>query len=117
MPAREVASSGTISNRAESCRSPQLARATASLTSAEDKPVLFRRRRGSDPISAYLAELRDLRLSAGAENSWEATRLPPEALDAPPTIHDLLRHSAGFTYWWIGLLGKQALLYLSVGAA
>lgn len=61
----------------------------------------------ADPVSAHLPELRDLRVYAGAESAAEGAtggETPTEAPRRAPTVHDLLRHTAGFTYWWIGPL-------------
>ncbi len=58
----------------------------------------------SDPVATYLPELKDLKVASVAESST-ATEAPP--LEAPrraPTVGDLMRHTAGLTYWWIGAL-------------
>ncbi|GJE60927.1 serine hydrolase domain-containing protein [Methylobacterium trifolii] len=56
----------------------------------------------SDPVATYLPELKDLKVFAGTESSTSADVPAPEAPRRGPTVEDLMRHTAGFTYWWIG---------------
>ena len=58
----------------------------------------------TDPVAAYLPELKDLKVYSGAEAATDGAPPPPEALRRAPTIQDLMRHTAGMTYWWIGPL-------------
>ena len=57
----------------------------------------------SDPISRYLPELRAV--SVGVETSDPTTgerRLSLHQAQRPPTVQDLMRHTAGFTYGQFG---------------
>jgi CubicO group peptidase (beta-lactamase class C family) len=57
----------------------------------------------SDPLARHLPELKDLKVGieqAGPENGER--RLTLEACRRPPTVHDLMRHTAGFTYGQFG---------------
>ena len=57
----------------------------------------------SDPVSRYLPELRALRV--GVESIDPATnerRLTLQPAQRPPTVQDLMRHTAGFTYGQFG---------------
>lgn len=56
----------------------------------------------SDPVATHLPELGALKVYAGPESATEGDVPPPVAPQRAPTIHDLMRHTAGFTYWWIG---------------
>ncbi|WP_162559804.1 serine hydrolase domain-containing protein [Methylobacterium radiodurans] len=56
----------------------------------------------ADPVAAYLPELKALKVFAGSEIATEGDAPSPVAPQRAPTIHDLMRHTAGFTYWWIG---------------
>ncbi len=51
----------------------------------------------SDPIGRYLPELANLRVANLAEAS-AGQDIPTERARRPVTIHDMLRHTAGFTY-------------------
>jgi CubicO group peptidase (beta-lactamase class C family) len=64
-----------------------------------------------DPISVYLPELTHLKVGfeADAANGTRALRYQPANRD--PRVHDLLRHTSGFTYGHFGrTLIKQAYL-------
>ena len=56
----------------------------------------------SDPVATHLPELKDLKVYAGFESATSGEVPPPEAPRRPPTVQDLMRHTAGLTYWWIG---------------
>ncbi len=49
----------------------------------------------SDPLSKHIPEFSNLQVYAGED---EAGNLIVEPLEREPTIHDLLQHTAGFTY-------------------
>jgi len=51
-----------------------------------------------DPISKYIPEFKDVKVLVGDETGG-ANLVNP---DRPPTIHDLMRHTAGFTYGVFG---------------
>ena len=53
-----------------------------------------------DPISKYLPEFTDLRVLRTPDGPLDETVAPVR----PPTIHDIMRHTAGFTH---GLLGDK----------
>lgn len=53
-----------------------------------------------DPIAKYLPEFAHLRVLRSPDGPLDETT----ALDHPPTIHDILRHTAGFTH---GLTGDK----------
>ena len=53
----------------------------------------------SDPLSRHIPEFENLLLWTGDDESGNPILVEPER---PPTIHDLLRHTAGFTYGWFG---------------
>lgn len=52
-----------------------------------------------DPLSQHIPEFADLEVYAGEDEDGNPVLVAPER---PPTIHDLLRHTAGFTYGWFG---------------
>jgi CubicO group peptidase (beta-lactamase class C family) len=58
----------------------------------------------SDPVATYLPELKDLKVATIAESSTATEAPPTEAPRRAPTVGDLMRHTAGLTYWWIGAL-------------
>ena len=49
-----------------------------------------------DPLSAYIPEFADLKVAAGMSQAGVIL----ESLDSPPTVRQLLSHSAGFSYGW-----------------
>ena len=49
----------------------------------------------SDPIAKHIPEFADLKVFAGAGEDGEMILEDPKR---PPTIHDLMQHTAGFTY-------------------
>ncbi|MCS4502530.1 beta-lactamase family protein [Arhodomonas aquaeolei] len=51
-----------------------------------------------DPVARYLPEFEDMQVLVGG--SAQAPRLKPA--DGPITIHHLLTHTAGLTYWFMG---------------
>lgn len=53
-----------------------------------------------DPISKYLPEFANLRVLRNPDGPLDET----VALERPPTIHDIMRHTAGFTH---GLMGDK----------
>ncbi len=50
----------------------------------------------SDPVAVHLPELKSLQVAAGKT----LTETAPAA--RAMTVHDLMRHTAGFTYWFVG---------------
>ena len=56
----------------------------------------------TDPVAVHLPELKDLKVYAGFEAATGGDAPPPEAPRRAPTVQDLMRHTAGLTYWWIG---------------
>ncbi len=64
----------------------------------------------SDPVSAYLPELKNLRVGIERHVASAATReLVTERAHRDPIVQDLLRHTSGFTYGQFGAsLVKQA---------
>ena len=70
----------------------------------------------SDPIGRYLPELANLRVANLAEAS-AGQDIPTERARRPVTIHDMLRHTAGFTYGDLsntvvdGVYREQEILY------
>ena len=70
----------------------------------------------SDPIGRYLPELANLRVANLAEAS-AGQEIPTERARRPVTIHDLLRHTSGFTYGDLsntvvdGVYREQEILY------
>ncbi|MFT5499993.1 MAG: CubicO group peptidase (beta-lactamase class C family) [Woeseiaceae bacterium] len=57
----------------------------------------------ADPISKHLPELKDLMVYAGEDDEGNVLLEKPER---EPTIHDLMQHTAGFTY---GIFGDTAV--------
>ena len=53
----------------------------------------------SDPISKYIPEFKDLKVYAGVDEAGQMILVDPKR---PPQIHDLLQHTAGFTYGIFG---------------
>ena len=53
----------------------------------------------NDPLSKHIPEFADLQVYAGQD---EEGKLILEAMQREPTIHDLLQHTAGFTYGVFG---------------
>ena len=53
----------------------------------------------SDPLSKHIPEFAELRVFAGED---EEGIIKLEAMDREPTLHDLLQHTAGFTYGVFG---------------
>ena len=70
----------------------------------------------SDPIGRYLPELANLQVANLAEAS-AGRDIPTERARRPVTIHDMLRHTAGFTYGDLsntvvdGVYREQEILY------
>ena len=60
----------------------------------------------SDPVSLHLPELKDLKVAK--DPTFKTTETDPAR---SMTLHDLLRHSAGFTYWFIGPKGPIQTRY------
>lgn len=56
----------------------------------------------SDPVSAYLPEFKDIRVSVSDKDASGNVVTRLEAPRRAPTLHDLMRHTAGLTYYWIG---------------
>ena len=59
-----------------------------------------------DPVSLHLPELKDLKVAK--DPTFKTTETDPAR---SMTLHDLLRHSAGFTYWFIGPKGPIQTRY------
>src|SRR5437867_1659105 len=59
-----------------------------------------------DPVSLHLPELKDLKVAK--DQTFKTTETDPAR---SMTLHDLLRHSAGFTYWFIGPKGPIQTRY------
>ena len=57
----------------------------------------------ADPLSKHIPEFAELRVYAGEDEEGNMTL---EAMEREPTIHDLLQHTAGFTY---GIFGDTAV--------
>ena len=57
----------------------------------------------ADPLSKHIPEFAELRVYAGEDDEGNMIL---EAMDREPTIHDLLQHTAGFTY---GIFGDTAV--------
>ncbi len=57
----------------------------------------------ADPLSEHIPEFAELRVYAGEDEEGNMTL---EAMEREPTIHDLLQHTAGFTY---GIFGDTAV--------
>ena len=57
----------------------------------------------ADPLSKHIPEFAELRVYAGEDDAGNITLEP---MDREPTIHDLLQHTAGFTY---GIFGDTAV--------
>lgn len=53
----------------------------------------------ADPLAKHIPEFTGLMVYAGEDDNGEPILVEPER---PPTVHDLLRHTAGFTYGWFG---------------
>ena len=53
----------------------------------------------SDPIAKHIPEFADLKVFAGVDGDGEMILEDPKR---PPTIHDLMQHTAGFTYGIFG---------------
>jgi len=53
----------------------------------------------SDPIAKHIPEFADLKVYAGLDENGEVILVDPER---PPTIQDLMQHTAGFTYGIFG---------------
>ena len=61
----------------------------------------------ADPVSLYLPELKDVKVAK--DPTFKATETEPAR--RPITVHDLLRHSSGLTYWFIGQKGPIQTRY------
>jgi CubicO group peptidase (beta-lactamase class C family) len=61
----------------------------------------------ADPVSLYLPELKDMKVAK--DPTFKATETEPAR--RPITVHDLLRHSSGLTYWFIGQKGPIQTRY------
>ena len=57
----------------------------------------------ADPLSKHIPEFAELRVYAGEDDEGNMTL---EAMEREPTMHDLLQHTAGFTY---GIFGNTAV--------
>ncbi len=57
----------------------------------------------ADPLSKHIPEFAELRVYAGEDDEGNMTLEP---MQREPTIHDLLQHTAGFTY---GIFGDSAV--------
>ena len=57
----------------------------------------------ADPVSKHIPEFAELRVFAGEDDEGNMTL---EAMEREPTIHDLMQHTAGFTY---GMFGNTAV--------
>ncbi len=69
----------------------------------------------SDPVSAYLPELKNRQVGVERVDAAGKPELSLEAARSEITIQDLLRHTSGFTY---GFMGKPTLVkqaYLAAG--
>ncbi len=66
----------------------------------------------SDPVSAYLPQLKGLQVGVEKPDASGKPELTLEPARNEATIHDLLRHTSGFTYGFFGkpTLVKQAYL-------
>lgn len=57
----------------------------------------------ADPVSKFLPEFKDMKVGVEKRNQYadkkELVLVPP---NRPVTIHDLLRHTSGLTYWFFG---------------
>ncbi len=53
----------------------------------------------SDPLSKHIPEFSDLKVLAGSNDDGSLELVEPAR---EPTVHDLLTHTAGFTYGWFG---------------
>jgi CubicO group peptidase (beta-lactamase class C family) len=60
----------------------------------------------ADPVSVYLPELKELKVAK--DPTFRTTDTEPAR---PMTVHDLLRHSSGLTYWFIGQKGPIQTRY------
>ena len=56
----------------------------------------------NDPVSRYLPELRDLKVGVEHVDADGQRGLTLEPVKRPATIHDLMRHTAGYTYGQFG---------------
>ncbi len=56
----------------------------------------------TDPVARYLPELRDVKVGVEHLDSTGQRSLILESAKRPMTIHDLMRHTAGFTYGQFG---------------
>ncbi len=56
----------------------------------------------TDPVSRYLPELRELEVGLEEADPSGQRRLVLEPAHRPMTVHDLMRHTAGFTYGQFG---------------
>jgi CubicO group peptidase (beta-lactamase class C family) len=56
----------------------------------------------TDPVSRYLPELRDLKVGVERIDAEGRRHLTLEATQRAMTVHDLMRHTAGFTYGQFG---------------
>ena len=67
----------------------------------------------TDPLAMHIPEFADLKVFAGTDENGQMILEEP---DREPTIHDLLMHTAGFTY---GIFGDTAVdrMYLDRGIA
>ena len=67
----------------------------------------------SDPVGMHIPELADLKVYTGTDENGEMILADP---DRPPTINDLMMHTAGFTY---GIFGDTPVdrLYRESGIA
>jgi len=57
----------------------------------------------ADPVSKFLPEFKDMKVGVEKRNDYadkkELVMVPP---NRPMTVHDLLRHTSGLTYWFFG---------------
>lgn len=65
----------------------------------------------SDPLEMYIPEFKDLKVYAGEDANGKPKL---EAMKRKPTIHDIFRHTAGFTYGAFSKTGVD-LMYQQAG--
>lgn len=64
----------------------------------------------SDPVTAYLPELKDLKAATAGSNGAPGELVP---LERPVTIQDLMRHTSGFYYTFTAKTVDQKVAYMN----
>ena len=68
-----------------------------------------------DPVSKYIPEFKEMKVGVESTDSGSGEKTFSEVpAESQITIHDLLRHTSGLTYWWMGK-SKVHMMYKEAG--